>query len=236
MNNAVFNKIMEFAPTIIALILSILIPIGFSGSSNSSSNNNSSTNNSATSESFNKKDIYATINQGDKLDNNGCTIAYIDMDRMRAYSAAHCKHEKGEQAWSNGKNIGVFGRGETIQSLDNNGLDGVVDTVEINLYDNVEGNNSFSGNNVVKFNDINIGDKVCFMGRATIKPYCDGEVKSFSGKARVISHGDYNSIPGDSGGPAWIPGKGFIGIVTAGGKGDTYIDIMDNSYNVFTWN
>lgn len=231
MNNAVFNKIMEFAPTIIALILTILIPIGFSGSST----NSGTTGNSATPGTLNNKEIYATINQGDKLDNNGCTIGYVDMDRMKAYSAAHCKHEKGEQAWSNGKNIGVFGRGENNQSLDNHGFDGVVDTVEINLYDNVKGNNSFSGDNVVKFNDINIGNKVCFMGRATITPYCDGKVKSFSGKARVISHGDYNSIPGDSGGPAWIPGKGFIGIVTAGGIGDTYINIVDNSYNVFTW-
>ena len=89
MNNAVFNKIMEFAPTIIALILSILIPIGFSGSST----NSGTTGNSATPGTLNNKEIYATINQGDKLDNNGCTIAYIDMDRMRAYSAAHCKHE-----------------------------------------------------------------------------------------------------------------------------------------------
>lgn len=231
MNNTVLNKIMKFAPTIISLILTILIPIGFSGSST----NSGTTGNSDTPGTLNNKEIYATINQGDKLDNNGCTIGYIDMDRMKAYSAAHCKHEKGEQAWSNGKNIGVFGRGENNQSLDNHGFDGVVDTVEINLYDNIEGKNSFSGDNVVKFNDISIGDKVCFMGRATITPYCDGKVKSFSGKARVISHGDYNSIPGDSGGPAWIPGKGFIGIVTAGGIGDTYINIMDNSYNVFTW-
>lgn len=222
MNQTIFHQLATFLAPVIAAFLAIAIPLGMVGSS------------SKKIPSPPKKEVYATVYQGDRLDNSGCTIGYIDLERRKAYSAAHCRHTKGGQAWSNGKNIGVFGRGENNQTL-KDGEDGVVDTVEINLYSNVDAENIFSGNKVVKFEDIAIGDKMCFMGRATLKPYCGGKVSRILSRARLIIHGDYNSIPGDSGGPAWIPGKGYVGLVSAGGRGDTYIDIADNPYNVFTW-
>lgn len=216
------NLISVVAP-IAAAFLAIFIPLGIVGSIDNNTNAHAP-----------KRNVYATIKQGDVLDNSGCAISYIDLDRRRAYSAAHCRHKKGGEAWSNGKHIGTFGRGESNQTL-KDGYDGVVDTVEINLFSNVDAKNIYSGNKVVKRNDIAIGDKMCFVGRATTTPYCGAKVRSFSGNARVIIHGDHNSIPGDSGGAAWIPGKGYVGVVTAGGLGDTYIDIVDNPYNVFTW-
>lgn len=222
MNIIMQNLIAAVAP-IVAAFLAILIPLGIVGSSDKGG-----------AQTPPKNNTNVTIKQGDQLDNSGCGISYIDMERRRAYSAAHCRHEKGGKAWSNGKHIGTFGRGENNQTL-KDGYDGVVDTVEINLLPNVDGKNIYSGDKVVKRSDIAIGDKVCFVGRATFKPYCGAKVRSFSGNARVIIHGDHNSISGDSGGAAWIPGKGYIGVVTAGGMGDTYIDIVDNPYNVFTW-
>lgn len=69
----------------------------------------------------------------------------------------------------------------------------------------------------------------------TTTPWCGGTITSNSAGARIVIEGDNNARPGDSGGAAWIPGKGYVGVVTAGGGGTTYANIVDNPYNVFTW-
>lgn len=165
----------------------------------------------------------ATISQGEKVYINetaiACTVGYVDKNTHKAYIADHClpAHQKSVIYNSNREKIGeAYGRFSDRKM-------GIAksrnDVAYINLYDNVQvGENSRSGDARVSTKDISIGEELCMFSRKYGSVHC-GHVKSVDGTL-VVGDEHVNGIGGDSGGPAWIPGKGFVGVYTLiiGGK------------------
>lgn len=157
-----------------------------------------------------------TISQGDKVSIEhkiNCTVGYVDKNTHKAYIANHCLVNHQKNIVYNGDNQKI---GEAYGSSVNEQT-GIPksrnDVAYINLYDNVQaGENSRSGDARVSTKDISIGEELCMFSRKYGSVHC-GHVKSVDGTL-VVGDKNVNGIPGDSGGPAWIPGKGFVGVYT----------------------
>lgn len=164
-----------------------------------------------------------SISQGEKIyindTNIACTIGYVDKLKHKAYTADHClpAHQKSVIYNSNREKIGeAYGRfSDRAMGIAKSRND----VAYINLYDNVRaGGNFYSGSNRVSTTHITPGENLCMFSRKLNSTNC-GKVKSVDGTL-VVGDEHVNGIGGDSGGPAWIPGKGFVGIYTLiiGGK------------------
>lgn len=156
------------------------------------------------------------VSQGDKvvIDNAQCTIGYVDKEKHKAYIASHCSAPNKENVAFNDKKeeIGVI----TSPFVSENMGIGKAreDVAYINLYNNVKvGENSFSGDNRVSPRDVHIGEELCIYSRRINKEVHCGKVKYVDGTL-VVGDKDVKGIGGDSGGSAWIPGKGFVGVYT----------------------
>lgn len=130
---------------------------------------------------------------------NRCTVGYIDYNESKIYTAGHCG-QSGDIASIREEEflaIGVFHS-----------------DFKDNLYRNdigwVKVPSHMLGSNIYTGNDIEIpssGDQLCSYGSTSKKIHC-GIIRGFDGQM-ILS--DTGGIPGDSGGPAWVPGKGFVG-------------------------
>lgn len=74
------------------------------------------------------------------------------------------------------------------------------------------GNNSYSGDSWSKIEDVKEGDKLCAYGARTQKVRCGKVAYTAPENNLIIGDIDTTGINGDSGGPAWIEGKGFVGV------------------------
>lgn len=154
-----------------------------------------------------------TIDQGFRFGTSSgrsCTIAYVE-DRI-AHTAGHCGRD-GDEVTFYGKPqvIGTFRTTWSIDDSDANKEHGIGDYAYIEFNDDFRGGeNIYSGDNIINPEDVAIGD--------TISSYGASSNKSYSGKVTGSRKNDFlaektaGGIPGDSGGPAWIEGKGFVGI------------------------
>lgn len=88
-----------------------------------------------------------------------------------------------------------------------------ISVVELNE-DVIAGGNSYSGDTWVLPEKISIGDPICSRGAASDSVHC-GEVIDVKDNL-VRATRTAGGIEGDSGGPAWIPGKGFVGVFFGG--------------------
>lgn len=201
-----------------------------------------------------KANKVTVINQGDPvyIGNQGlwCTAGYVDNANRKLYIAAHCFDKRadpespvfGEPVYNKDRAIiGHYTAGTRVNTAyDSSGNPvTIVDTAEITLVDGVRGENTYSGDTVVRWSDIDPQtDIACFTGvttqRVTGRVVC-GTIEKVGEEAKAVYvHADTNSLGGDSGGPIWIPGKGFIGVISAGGAGMTSSKTVDNgSINVF---
>ena len=75
------------------------------------------------------------------------------------------------------------------------------------------GENIYSGNQVVSPEDIEVGDTIHSYGGKTGQQYT-GTVTRTDGH-QVLATGEAGGLPGDSGGPAWIDGKGLVGVYSS---------------------
>ncbi|APT93243.1 hypothetical protein CPHO_10460 [Corynebacterium phocae] len=149
------------------------------------------------------------VNQGDRIQSGSgeaCTIGYID--KNVAYTAAHCfDRRKDNKAY----NEALQFLGEVVVHPDYDPNGNGNDLAVIKLADTVTaGSNGLSGN--IYLGGVYPGDSVCSYGVTTGKSTCGKVIK-----VDDSAGGYYTDAPaqrGDSGGPAWIPGKGFIGVVT----------------------
>lgn len=155
------------------------------------------------------------ISQGDKIIIEGgrvCTVGYVDKEKHKAYIADHCAvlNKKSTVDNENRTEIGVI---NGTFDMSNIGLSQArKDVAHIDLYDRtVVGENKFSGDKRVSTRDVKIGDEMCTYSRMLNKEVHCGKVKYVDGNV-VVGDRYVNGIPGDSGGPAWIPGKGFVGV------------------------
>lgn len=189
------------------------------------------------------------VDQGDnvRIGNYGmCSVGFIDNENRRLYTAAHCFFDNanpdnpkfGDAIYTmSGNLIGHYTSGTSVKTrYDKFGNRLVnVDTAEVTLVDGVYGENIHSGDTAVRWSDIDPeNDIACFTGATTRKVVC-GTIDKVNEEAKwIYLRADANSLGGDSGGPVWIPGKGFLGVISAGGDGKTSSKTVDNgAVNVF---
>lgn len=183
-----------------------------------------------------------TISQGQQvlIPNQGiCTVGYVDKTSHRAYLADHCLNDRGQQkspvVVRDLKSGEALGKATPVGKM---GIDGGGDPMQdprfdvnfIQLNPQVKvGENKFSGDNRVNAYDIEQGDEVCVFSSRRNKTYCGSAWSTVGSVIKVhIPGGEADKAVtfGDSGGPAWIPGKGFIGVlVSMGGKTIWYTSI-----------
>lgn len=149
-----------------------------------------------------------TINQGDRVNVVGtvCTVGYIDHATRRAYLAKHCARVDTVNVRTNdGKFVGTFVRPNTPG-----------DTAWINLDPRVRaGANRFTGDTVIARSAVQPGDTICFYGATSRETRCAAVKSTGTPQDPFVNGNPMQILGGDSGGPAWVPGKGAVGVVSA---------------------
>ena len=169
------------------------------------------------------------VSQGDKIfigEHRSCTVGYIDKENNLAYTAEHCSFakEKAQVHDSRGYYVGtISSRYKDDKSYgpfrpQNIGEDFTV--IEIDPTYSFLGENTYSKDKKIPVSDISRGDKMCMYSRIEEKINC-GHVIATLGST-IVGSPHTNGKKGDSGGPVWIPGKGFIGVYTASLNGSFY--------------
>ena len=162
------------------------------------------------------KFINPVVNQGDRISVKGtsCTIGYIDKSNRKAYTAAHCfvSDKTPGQSIDAQPVYNSFGRQIGVATGVYSGTQND-DFIMIDLFNNIpEGENSFSGDTIVKIEDVKPGDEICSFSRKYKKTMC-GEIEKVN-EREILATREAGGISGDSGGPAWVEGKGFVGVYT----------------------
>lgn len=178
---------------------------------------------------------YRTVNQGDVFFTEGfgrrCTIGFVT-DGL-AYTAAHCIPHSGAKIYdAYSRLIGVayrptewdtnqeWGRGYNTDSEKH-------DFAIIQLIDGVQsGENTYSGDTMYT---AQVGDTLCTYGARKNFESCGTVYEIKDG----IVNAELTLISGDSGGPAWVPNKGFVGYTNAasvlGKEGEDGIYVKNSS-------
>ena len=173
------------------------------------------------------------VQQGDKavIENSSqkddyaiCTVGYVDDISHTLIFTGHCSgYKTGKNVYtSDFKKLGtvIYNHGTPETHPDN-------DYAIVKLDKNISvGDNIYSGDKWVSPDKVNVGDKLCSYGAKSAMKYC-GYVTSVNNR---YINGDINTggISGDSGGPAWIEGKGFIGVYSAVSEGITTFTYPEN--------
>lgn len=159
--------------------------------------------------------------QEDKV--NICTVGYIDKHNRVLYTAGHCFNGIKDPSHTKVYNkemqpIGYLdeNNGKNLRKHDPNGTAAILgnDWGKIHLYKNVFAENPISGDKMLNANkDAKIGEDLCYFSRKNGKVSCSHIMKI---KDNVIVSGtkENNTMNGDSGGPAWIPYRGFVGVIS----------------------
>lgn len=162
------------------------------------------------------------ISQGERVVVNGthgCTVGFNVHEERRSYIAAHCGEDGDRVAklspdsMTASAQVGTFRRSvfydPTTQRHD---LGWIEWDTSVDM-----GPNTYSGDGRVESTDLVIGDEVCFFGGKSLSmtpgarvcgPYmgvAGGDVFVDLGNAVIL---------GDSGSPLWVPGKGFLAVVS----------------------
>ena len=140
------------------------------------------------------------------IDGTGtCTIGFNDSARHRSLVAAHCGAE-GARVNAGGATGTLFRSKAYDGHLSN-------DWAAIQWDPGVHvGGNPLTGDAWVHPGDVRLGETVCYFSRTRGAKTCGRFSGSADGTffaAAPLSH------PGDSGGPMWVPGRGFIGVVSS---------------------
>ena len=152
------------------------------------------------------------VGQGDAVDIVGrgmCTIAFNDAAQGVSYTAGHCGKD-GDRAIASGPGFRATGTFSPSSAMENDGTGN--DWGVIRWADGVMlGPNRYSGDAVVALSTLRSGDPVCVYGAASKQTTCG----SFAGAIGNNVYWDGPSgRPGDSGGPVWVEGKGFLSVYT----------------------
>lgn len=147
------------------------------------------------------------VNQGDRFYSEayvGCTIGYVE--EAIVHTAGHCGDD-GDIVYFSGTTdrMGVF-----HTKWDRVSDSGPTDYGYIVLDEGVEGGkNIYSGDKIVDPSEIEIGDVISSFGASSNTTYT-GTVAG-GGPTVILGDALSGGRPGDSGGPSWIEGKGFVG-------------------------
>lgn len=172
------------------------------------------------------EDATGIVQQGDKVviendykknDYAICTVGYVDKNTHTMVFTGHCSgYDVGKNVYDPqfkklGKVIYNHGTPETHPDSD---------YAIVKLDEKVSvGENIYSGDKWSSPEKVKIGDKMCSYGAKSGMKYC-GYV---TGVNDHYINGDINTggVSGDSGGPAWVEGKGFVGVYSAVSEGVT---------------
>ncbi|AFH91647.2 hypothetical protein A4R63_09365 [Corynebacterium pseudotuberculosis] len=165
--------------------------------------------------------VPAAVDQGDRLLIQKtanllgvCTVGYVDTENNRVWTDAHCGNDGAEVYDEYQQTIGTLRHvypDEWARLSDTTEMQWSVnnraaDLAYVEISDpNVLGKNYFSQNSVA---EPEVGDVLCAYGSRTQRIACS-PITNISGP--VVLTGDIGSDHGDSGGPAWVEGKGYIG-------------------------
>lgn len=159
-----------------------------------------------------------------------CTIGYIDHNLHRAYTAGHCGLTGNNVTNDKGDIIGVFYKNPRYNEKTYRN-----DQAYIQLNKNIIlGRNYYSGDNIVSLQDVSTSDTLCSYGSSSKEIHC-GNLRTVD-ERNIVGDNNTGGIPGDSGGPAWIPNKGLIGVFSASyfkGKDDNkedYAHVFNSIY------
>lgn len=170
------------------------------------------------------------VSQGDNVYTPGtglCTLGYVDKATRRALYAGHCSKEDSndwQRGGKSGEDVVVYDyesrqRIGYVEKNDFSGdlMDGT-DFAVIKLYDDVEiGENTYSGDKWIKDFDTQVvpGKRICSYGAKTKQVTCTVIKKVYPDTYRIRLGIEGAGQKGDSGGPLWIPGEGFVGIFSS---------------------
>ena len=142
-----------------------------------------------------------------------CSVGFVDAIQRKLYVAAHCAIPERERDASERE---VMLRDTVIGEIDynQNYNEGNManDWTVINVTnDNIELKpNRFSGDNIVSPENVKPGDKIYTYGATS--GMSEGVVFGVKGNQIYITKSVIDH--GDSGGPSWIEGKGFVGVLS----------------------
>lgn len=148
------------------------------------------------------------VQQGDAVRIGGtstCTIGYNDRGTGYSYTAGHCGNTGDRVVVPSTGAQGTFTASPLLDKSDTGNDWGLI------TWDDgtVLASNGLSGDTVLDPAKVSKGERVCFQGARSGQALCG----PFAG---AIGNNVYFDAPdgrsGDSGGPVWIPGKGFLGV------------------------
>ncbi|STC67847.1 putative secreted protein [Corynebacterium diphtheriae] len=153
-----------------------------------------------------------------------CTVGFVDTENNRVWTDAHCG-ENGAAVMDNFQNpIGIlhhvypseWERLHNIQGTEWSVNSRASDVAYVEIDDpTVLGQNYFSQNTIAR--DPAVGDNLCNYGGRTDLVACT-PITNINGP--VVITADNGSEHGDSSGPAWIEGKGYVGQLLGSDVGD----------------
>ena len=152
-----------------------------------------------------------TVGQGDAVvvDGSECTVGFNG--ERESFTAAHCgtsgdrvRKVLDDGTWSPA--IGTLDTSPRSEETTN-------DWARIRWDAGVElGPNEYTGDAQIPLDDIRRGETVCYYGWATGAATC-GTYYARVGNSFLVDVEP--GVPGDSGGPMWIPGRGFVGVISS---------------------
>lgn len=153
-----------------------------------------------------------------------CTLGYNSVADHASLTAAHCTHNGDTVFVKSGYNyypVGNIYAADGYQffrhpsygefALNDQAL--IVWSNDVILGGNIYSTDAWVGDN----GPVYMSDRVCFHGYTThgdSKKYTCGPMM---GIIRELAYAEFASQGGDSGGPVWIPNKGFLGVLSLGG-------------------
>ncbi|WP_141743322.1 hypothetical protein [Corynebacterium sp. HMSC08F01] len=152
-----------------------------------------------------------------------CTIGYNDVANRKSYTAAHCGSEGARVSLMDratmefSEEMGTFHPSKNFTRLPYNDWGWIEWDAGVAI-----AGNSYSGDKVLIKDDVKIGDEVCSHGETShmgTRNILCGTFAGWSAESFGVQLEGWQQ--GDSGGPVWVPGRGFLGVMSAAALGET---------------
>lgn len=151
-----------------------------------------------------------------------CTIGYNDLARGVSITAAHCGNDgdrvrlydrtDNNPRTNVSREIGTFRASAHYDNGFSNDWGEIVWDRGVTM-----GENRYSGDTVLTLDEVKRGEEICWHGETTHKGTTNESCGTFFERTNEsFTVRAPKSDQGDSGGPIWVPGRGFLGVVSAG--------------------